>query len=309
MLKILKKIWLPFFLLASLIFIGQYFYNQADRLNETFHLAPRFLLIAAVFQLMYWFLTVHSWQRIVSMSTSRKIGFMQGFRHLALITLGKYVPGKIWGMVARASLMKQQGIALHQSMHATFHEQFLLLHASALLSAALLCAIIPSIYTAALCILAAGSLMMIVPLQRIAFRLLARLTKKSHRQELQETIPLTFRQSAGLLAGYSMAWLTIGFLFSCIYFSLFPAKPTLLIIMQLVLANTMGMTLGFFAIFSPGGLGVREAVTSALLASLLPLGDALLLTLVFRLWLVISEVLSGVALLVPHKAGTGGEQL
>jgi len=303
MLKIVKKIWMPIFLLGSLIFIGQYFYNQADRLNEVLYLAPRFLIIATVFQLIYWFVTVHCWQRIVIISTRTKISFMQAFSHIALVTLGKYFPGKIWGMVARASLMKQQGIDLHQSFHATFNEQLLLLHASALLSIALFCAITPNVYTISLCVLGAGSVIMIVPMQRIAFRVLARFSKKSWHKDLQGMVPLTFRQSTGLLAGYSMVWLTIGLVFCCICFSLFKVNPTFSVVMQLLLANTLGITIGFFAVFAPGGLGVREAVTSALLASELPLGDALLLSLFFRLWIIVFEVISGISLLIPSKAG------
>ena len=306
MLQGIKKIWPPFFLLASLIFIGRYFYNQADRLDAILHLAPVFLAIAAMLQLIYWFMSVRCWQRIVILSAHKTISFMQGFKHLALLTLGKYFPGKIWGMVARSSLMKQQGIALHQSAHATFYEQSLLLHASGLVSAFLLHAINPSRYTFSLCILAAASVILIVPLQRMVFGLLVRLAKKSWRQELQETTPFAFRPMIGLLAGYSIVWLVIGLMFSCIYFALFPAAPTLLMIMRLVLANTIGITLGFFAVFSPGGLGVREAITTGLLASQLSLEDALVLSLVFRLWIVISEMLNGIVLLVPHKAGTGG---
>lgn len=301
MLRIVKKIWILLFVVGSLTFIIRYLYNQVDRLNGSFHLSLYFLAIAGALQLAYWVVAVQCWQKIVALSTNCSINFLQGFSHLALTALGKYFPGKIWGMVARTTLMKQQGIALHQSVRATLQEQYLTLHASALISAALLFALQPTTFTAILCILSVASTILIVPFQRKVFSLVARLVKKSWRQELQEATPLTFKQMHGLLAGYSLVWLAVGLIFSCIYFALFPVAPSLPVVMRLILANTVGITLGFFAIFSPGGLGVREAVTGGLLVSQMSLEDALLLSLIFRLWIVASEILSGVALLAPNK--------
>ena len=306
--NVLKRWWVTFFLLASLIYIGRYFYSQSDKLSAPLHLSLPILAIAVVLHLIYWHLNVGCWRQVVLSCTHKHIGYFQGFSHLATITLGKYFPGKIWGMVARASLLKQQGVELHQSAYATLQEQFLLLHAATIVSAALLWAIGPSILTAVLLILAGLSIVMVVPLQKTAFRLMTRVSKGSWRHKLLETNPLRFRQIASLLLGYSMIWVTIGLVFCCICFALFPVEPSVRFFMRLILANTVGVTLGFFAIFSPGGLGVREAVTSALLVSQLPLEDALLLGLVFRLWVVISELLNGIALLIPGQNTPSGRQ-
>lgn len=58
----------------------------------------------------------------------------------------------------------------------------------------------------------------------------------------------------------------------------------------LVLANILGITIGFFALFAPGGIGVRETITSLTLTQVMPLETALLLSLVFRFWIVASEL-------------------
>ncbi len=307
MLKILKKIWPPLFILGSFAFVIKYFYTQSDKLNVSLHISFYFVVFAALLHLVYWFVSVRCWQKIIELTTLHKINFMQGFSHLALITLGKYFPGKIWGMVARASSMQQQGISSQHSVQATLNEQYLILHSSAIVSATLLFALRPSLITLSLSLCAILSVFVIGSLQQIVIEILGYLLKKFKRQELQFVTHLKSRQLITLLAGYVLVWLVIGLVFSCVYYMLFPNKPTVTFVMRLVLANTAGVTLGFFAFFSPGGLGVREAVTSSFLVSQLSMEDALLVSVVFRLWIVGSELLSSVALLIPRKgvSGTG----
>lgn len=301
MLKILGKIWPPLFILGSFAFVVRYFYIQSYKLNVSFHISFYFVSLAALLQLVYWLVSVRCWQKTIELIVMHKISFMQGFNHLALATLGKYFPGKIWGMVARVSSMQKQGISSQHSVQATLNEQYLLLHASAIVSATLFFAISPSVIAFSLCLCAILTVFVIGPLQKIVIEILDWLLTKFRRQELQYVAPLKPRQLIALLAGYVVVWLVIGLMFSSVYYMLFPNRPIVTFVMRLVLANTIGVTLGFFAFFSPGGLGVREAVTSSFLVSQLSIEDALLVSVVFRLWIVVSELLSGIALLIPHK--------
>ena len=294
------------FVLASLVFISQYFYSQAGRLNASLHFSPSFLAFGVAFHLCYWLANVFCWQKIVAWYANTHISLIQSLGHIVIITLGKYFPGKVWGMIARASLMKQEGVPLHHSVNATFYEQYLVLHASGLVCAAILYTLTPSAYTFALACIAIASIALIVPLQRIVFAVLAHIMSTFKPKEIVSVTQLSYWQMIKLLTGYSLNWISLGLILSCIYFSLFNKAPSLEVIMRLTFANTIGITLGFFALFSPGGLGVREAVTSVLLTSLLPLEDGLMLSLVFRLWIVISEILSSLVLLIPkrHKEHT-----
>jgi len=89
-----------------------------------------------------------------------------------------------------------------------------------------------------------------------------------------------------------------------VYYLFFPAQPDPSVIIRLIVANTIGISIGFFAVFSPGGLGIREAITSSLLTTQMNLEQAILLCLLFRLWIVAFELLSGLTLLIPHKTLT-----
>ena len=75
-----------------------------------------------------------------------------------------------------------------------------------------------------------------------------------------------------------------------------------------VLSLTAGFLAGFVALFAPGGVGVREGVGAALLANIMSLEDAVLLMLMFRLWVVVMELLAGALMLrgaTPREADGG----
>jgi hypothetical protein len=96
---------------------------------------------------------------------------------------------------------------------------------------------------------------------------------------------------------YVVPWVLSGAIFSVIYFSLFDVAVTVDRIAALVLANTIGITIGFFAFFAPGGIGIREAVTSGILATSFPLREALLAAVAYRALLVIVDGLNAVLII------------
>lgn len=61
---------------------------------------------------------------------------------------------------------------------------------------------------------------------------------------------------------------------------------------------------GFLSFLTPGGLGVREGLLSLLLASYMPLSQATLVALFYRVWILSTEIiLAGVALFLYKKRG------
>jgi len=301
-----RQLWPALFLLGSLVFIYRHFAAQVGQVTLPAHIRWPVLAGALGLQLLYWLLNSWCWQSTVAWCTGVRLNLLQGFSQLAMSTLGKYFPGKIWGMVARASLLVQLGAGKPQSVYATLNEQFLILHSACLTSAVLWYLVDHSWWSLALAIAAVASVPALPPLQSLAFRLGARLLPALVPK--QEKLLLGAGKMTLLLAAYCIIWLSIGAVFCCVYWLLFPAEPAPAIAARLIVANTIGIGIGFFAIFSPGGLGVREAITSSLLASQLGLEQALLLCLMFRLWIVISELLSGLSLLLPQATRSLSEK-
>ena len=58
-----------------------------------------------------------------------------------------------------------------------------------------------------------------------------------------------------------------------------------------MLANTVGFLAGFAALFAPGGLGVREAMTATVLIPYIPMEQAAILSIAFRVWTTTIDVL------------------
>jgi uncharacterized membrane protein YbhN (UPF0104 family) len=96
---------------------------------------------------------------------------------------------------------------------------------------------------------------------------------------------------------YGMLWILSGLIFSIIYFSLFDASITRESVAALTLANTTGIVLGFFAFFVPGGIGVREAVATFILAGFMPVREALLAAVCYRAWMILIDGLNALLIL------------
>ena len=64
---------------------------------------------------------------------------------------------------------------------------------------------------------------------------------------------------------------------------------------------TAGYLAGYLAIFAPGGGGVREGVGAAFLSTIVTLEEAVLLMLLFRVWVVLAELSAGGVVLLGRK--------
>ena len=94
-----------------------------------------------------------------------------------------------------------------------------------------------------------------------------------------------------------------GFVLTGLLFTFFGTSPTIEIFTVVLFANTVGITTGFLALFAPGGLGVREAATSSILSTIMPLSEAIALVIVFRLWIMAWEFMGGVIAFRVLRAG------
>ena len=109
-------------------------------------------------------------------------------------------------------------------------------------------------------------------------------------------MPLRYCQYLVLLLTHSLMWILMGSVLASIYFA-FSVQPFFLeLYAVLMLANTVGIVVGFVALFAPGGLGVREAMTTAVLLPYIPLEQAAMLSITFRVWTTSVDILLAIAL-------------
>jgi hypothetical protein len=291
-------------LLASATFVGWHFRGQGA---DVLHVGPldwRYLALAGLFQLGYLAVNTSCWRATIGWYGGIDIGWLTSFRQLMMAALGKYFPGKVWGMIARAKSLSQAGVPLRQSALATINEQFLLLYASFLVCAVLWALIQSTAYAWLLAAAAVFGLFALPKLQQWAFGL--RLTQRFFPENLAPDAGnvLPWGNILLLVAGYGAIWIFSGLTVAALYHAIFGGVPAFPLLARLIIANAIGISIGFFAVFSPGGLGIREAVTGGMLSMQLGAEPAVLLCLVFRLWIVAFELLGGLTLLMRERETT-----
>ena len=266
----------------------------------------RYLLLALLSQFSYWLIASIAWRHLLRVSTAKTIPLRDSFLHVSMLLVGKYVPGKIWGMFARGLHLARYEIAAPQSIRATYLEQLISTHAGIAMGSILWMAALDAPYQWAAWIACVASVPA-VPLihDRTLYLLLPWLKSRWHmaRESLAfEELPA--RSYAEMFAIYIFDWISVGCILVFLYLAFVDAPLTLEITFLLLGTNALGMIAGFFAFFAPGGLGVREVVIVAILTLAMPLPDAALLAVLLRFWLTISDILCGsVTMLLQAERG------
>lgn len=302
---ITRRAWLAVFLVLALSYALHYSIGQAGRLDKALHFSPFYVIAIIAAQLVFWLIYSVLWRRLIICVALKDITLWESFRQLNLLNIGKYLPGKIWGVIARGASLSDRGVTATSALVATCIEQTLVLHSAVVVSAILFASLHPSWATTTPALLSMMTLGLGSLLLKFAFRLYLYLIKPNasviDAQEIRLISTFTYLKFA---LGHCLGWIVNGVLFASIYHAFFDVSPTLQLLYNLILANTIGVTLGFLAIFAPGGIGVREAATSGILTLVMPFEDAVMLAVLFRLWLLLTDILVGVLVLLGarHRA-------
>ena len=255
------------------------------------------LPLIALLQIVFLFLAAEIWRRVVRLMTGTQITLWSSYLQLAVVAVGKYVPGKVWGFVVRAGEMYRQQIPVHLSVMSSVVEQMLLMTGALLIAIVAALIALPEYWIAIIVVGVFLLLAAIVASSRIP-ALTRWLLRRRDIKDIPEKIPGYHAKGVfRFTLAYGMLWVLSGLIFSIIYFSLFDASITRESVAALTLANTSGIVLGFFAFFVPGGIGVREAVTTFILAGFIPLREALLAAVCYRAWMILIDGLNALLIL------------
>lgn len=248
-------------------------------------LRPEWLVASAVLYVLgigfsagFWYLLL----RILGQAPS----FLAACRAYYIAHLGKYVPGKAWALIARATLIAGSGVRPGVAVLTSIYEVLTTMAAGALLAAILL--LVEDTKTAALWtavgLLAAAG----IPILPVVFNPLAaaltlragRVLRKLKVQPEENGVPSTEAQieaekpvplrSMTLLAGLGMTacgWILLGLSLWAMLEAVLPEPPAWDWGMWLRCTAYVALAYvaGFVFAFAPGGLGVREFALQALL--------------------------------------------
>jgi hypothetical protein len=254
------------------------------------------LLVAILGQALFWLVSCFSWLTSVQVVTGFRLSLISSFIQVNIINIGKYIPGKIWGLASRGVDLKQRGINSKETFLSSYIDQLLLLHAGIIVG---VCSIAFS-KSIILSIIVSVSSMLSVFLMPKCHCVLNKLMKRLNKNiDFKETeVIFSIKSYAKLFGIYVVVWVLAGLIFASIYFAFYGVRFNLLLL--LIGANSIGIIIGFMAIFSPGGLGIREAASIGIMIESIPAEEAIFLALIYRLWTVCTDASGGVLALFSY---------
>ena len=238
-----------------------------------------------------WRLLLRQWNSPIAILDATRIWFVS--------SLGKYVPGKVWSIAAMAVLAGEAGASPVAATGSSIIMTLVSIAAGfaviALAGAGELFATYPLLRVGAWLTLAATAIGLAYgPAILVwASRLVARLLRQT-----PTSIPVISRGTLLMVfAANVAAWVAYGVGFGIFWSSLLGRGGG--VSTAALAVYTASYLLGFLALVVPGGLGVREAVLTALLITLrlATPADAALLAAASRIWLTVLEILPGLAFL------------
>ncbi|MCD4774684.1 MAG: flippase-like domain-containing protein [Candidatus Aegiribacteria sp.] len=263
------------------------------------------LLFAISFFLMLLHLLAAAWSwMLVCGVAGAQITFGQAFNIHFLAQVGKYIPGKVWGAVGKIGLSRKIGMSSAKTGHALVLESLFIVAGCLLMS-------LPVIPLAAQRIGLGTTLSVIIVVASVAvvlftahpgaFRRLLKIVSSITGKDIDIEDP-GFANVLKLLPVYVLVFLLQGvaFVFLARSFGMnLPFYPG-----AFLLPTAVGI--GFLAIFSPGGLGIREIslvwLIGVVMISVEP-GQASLISIAARLWITLGEALAFLAAVIWWGAG------
>lgn len=260
------------------------------------------VVVAVLVSPVYMVATMFAW-RVLLTDLGSRLPLKDAVVVFFLSQLGKYVPGSVWGVVASAEMGADRKVPRRQSLTA-MGVTLLLSVVSGLGLGAVGLLLAPrdarAQYEVVLWLLPVLAVVALPPvtnrLARVALRLL-------RRPGLDQ--PITARGSLGSLAWAIAAWLLAGTQVWALGVAA-GMESSLRAYIVCTGAYALAWSLGFLFVPVPAGVGIREVVLAALMASMLDQGGVLVVVLLSRVILTLVDVGLAVAAVAVSRAASGG---
>ncbi|MFC1485403.1 lysylphosphatidylglycerol synthase domain-containing protein [Candidatus Latescibacterota bacterium] len=222
-------------------------------------------------------------------AAGHRIGFGDAWDIYFLGNLGRYLPGKVWVILGVSYLAGQRGIPKPTAAaSAVFAQLYSLLSSIVFFFIFLIFTEFKGISPGIIWLLPAILVVTVAslfpkPLERMVNALLIRIGKP--------VITVTFSSRDGLMLTflYFISWIVMGCAFGLLVTSVVGGG-------QVSIPGAAGMyvvayAVGFFALFAPGGIGVREGILGVMLGTQVPVSVAILIAALARLLVTAIELL------------------
>jgi glycosyltransferase 2 family protein len=295
--------WLRLLQIAATIalvgFAAYYMWDQwrdASSRHLEIRLHWGWLSAASLIVLATYAFLVQIW-RVVLARCGASLPFGEASRIWFVSNLGKYVPGKVWQVTTMMEMLRRDNIPLGIAGSVSA----ILAIANVVAGFVLLVLLgAPAVeawssgYRPLLVVVTVISLAALVTAP-LTIRWLTALVARVRRAPMNVAIPAS--ASWFSLAGCAIAWLAYGLAFQLLCVALL--GPSRAPWTSYFAAFTLSYLVGYLVLFAPGGIGARESVLLLVLPALgiATPAEAIVVSVVSRLWLTALEVVPGVLFL------------
>jgi uncharacterized membrane protein YbhN (UPF0104 family) len=262
--------------------------NWQDLQNYTFEINWGITILSILLLCCYLLMMSFAWQattKVFNCSLPLKLSIPTWFISCA----GRYIPGKIWYLTGRVFFYKMHGQSATLTGTAFILDQLMWLFSSVVVAAITLSFLntFPAIFIILLITGAVlGGVILFHP--SLSSQALGFLVKRKYSEQAAVVHPIRVPQLLRVSIFYLLAFVpfTIAFYLFAGNFASFPVTQAGYLIGSLSIATVIGT----FAIFIPGGLGVREGVLIWCLSLFMPSETAIIIAISARIWFVSAEV-------------------
>ena len=285
-----------FFFLLVAFFLGRFFYRNFDDIRAL-DLTPDWplFLLSIVFYCMYKLSQGWLWHYLTVQNRSA-IPFSEGTRAYLYSHLGKYIPGKVFIVLARIPPYRKYGVPAK-----TVTVCFVLENICTILSAGLLFIISLFVFPnetfnsykwVTIILIIVFFICLNPAIMNFFLGLLEKITRREGFR-----VRITYRQMVIAVLLFVLNWVVYGtgFYFLACAFHPVPAGQWLYV----VGIYSLSCIAGIMAIFSPSGLGVREGIILLGMGLIMDQNYAAVISIIARLWAVLTElVLLGIIFVI-----------
>lgn len=273
--------------------------------DVAFQVQWRWFMSSFCLILFYWSAYLYPFATLIGSITEKHVSFRTVYTLFHLANITRYLPGRIWGVVRLLSLSHRFGL----SKTATASSLTLHVGIETALGGILALSLFLSKQmrdTAQIVFekMSGHTVLFTLTVIGILAGLLFCIPKVASqaRQFLKTLVPLLKNERlwVNIVASHILLWMCQGLAFFLFVKSLVDVPWTDAGILTTCYA--FAWIVGFLSFLTPGGLGIREGILGLLLANYMQGPQAVLVTLLCRVWILSAEiVLAGIALLLQRK--------
>ena len=273
---------------AAFFFMGRSLYrnwSQVQGYFATLHFKWALLPVPFALYALSFLILAIAWKEVLAV-LGEKVRLGRAAWIVIYSQFGKYVPGKVWAVMGRVYLAKEDGIEeRHSAVSVVIETVYLFLTSLMLFAFSLF--FYRGLSAKAYWLLAfiPVTVVWLYPpwFNRIVNFALVRLRQKpvAFNPSLSQTV------RRGLI--YLACWLAQGFGLYFLTLSFYPVGLRALAVFPG--AYSVSWILGLLVLIAPGGLGVREGIFALLLNPILPGALNIVASLLSRIWITVSELL------------------